>query len=116
VRRAGVDVRLIVEGQPRPLPPAEDLSAFRVVQEALTNILKHADATTAEVGIRYEPGSIAIEVVDNGRAEAGQVSRNGGHGLIGMRERIALYGGELQFGPRPAGGFRVRALLPVEPL
>jgi signal transduction histidine kinase len=111
VRGAGVDVRLDVEGVPRTLPSAVDLSAFRLVQEALTNTLKHARASTAVVEVRYTPDALHIEVVDDG------VARNGtgkGHGLIGMQERIALYGGQLEYGSRPTGGFRVHALLPVQ--
>jgi signal transduction histidine kinase len=111
VRRAGMDVRLDVEGAPRPLQPAVDLSAFRVIQEALTNTLKHGRASTASVGVRYEADVLAIEVVDDGTSAG---SDGDGHGLLGMRERLALYGGQLEYGHQPTGGFRVRALLPVD--
>lgn len=111
VRGAGIDVRLEIDGAPRSLPPALDLSAFRLVQEALTNTLKHARASAAVVGVRYSPNAVDIEVVDDGVAGNGLGK---GHGLIGMRERIALYGGQLEYGRQPAGGFRVHALLPVE--
>jgi signal transduction histidine kinase len=111
VRGAGVAVDFTVDGTPRSLPPAADLSAFRVVQEALTNTLKHARASRASVGVRYLPDAVDIEVVDNGVATNGD---GGGHGLIGMRERIALYGGQLDYGRRAGGGFRVHALLPVD--
>jgi signal transduction histidine kinase len=118
VRRSGIDVRLTVDGTPRPLPAGVDLSAFRVVQEALTNTLKHARATAASVGVRYGADAVDIEVVDDGVLEEDahlQVTEAAsGHGLIGMRERVALFGGELDFGRAPAGGFRVHALLPVD--
>lgn len=116
VRRSGLAVRVTVDGTPRTLPAAVDLSAFRVVQEALTNTLKHARASAASVGVRYGTDTVDIEVIDDGTARAtgdGDLS-GGGHGLAGMRERVALYGGELHFGPVPTGGFRVHALLPVD--
>jgi signal transduction histidine kinase len=114
VRRSGLDVRLTVDGTPRTLPAAVDLSAFRVVQEALTNTLKHARASAASVGVRYGTDAVDIEVVDDGVPGAGDDGPGGGHGLAGMRERVALYGGELDFGHAPTGGFRVHALLPVD--
>jgi signal transduction histidine kinase len=112
-------VRLTVDGTPRTLPPAVDLSAFRVVQEALTNTLKHARASAASVGVRYGTDAVDIEVIDDGvfgtwgNSDGGE-TLGGGHGLAGMRERVALYGGELDFGHAPAGGFRVYAVLPVD--
>jgi signal transduction histidine kinase len=111
VRRAGVGVELRVEGTPRELPPALDVSAYRIVQEALTNTLRHARATRATVRVRYEPAEVAVEVADDG---IGASSTEGGRGLIGMRERVALFGGELRAGPRSGGGFEVRARMPVE--
>jgi signal transduction histidine kinase len=116
VRLSGLDVRFTVDGTPRPLPPAVDLSAFRVVQEALTNTLKHARATVASVGVRYGTDTIDIEVTDDGVPDTGAHDdrTSGGHGLVGMRERVALYGGELDYGRAPAGGFRVHALLPAD--
>ena len=108
---AGLSVRLQVAGIPRPLPPGIELTGYRIVQEALTNTLKHAGPTSATVSLRYDEHSLEIEVVDDGR---GGTVDGRGHGLIGMRERTALYGGELDAGPRPQGGFRVRARLPVE--
>jgi signal transduction histidine kinase len=96
-----------------------DLAAYRLVQEAFTNTLRHAEAVQAKVILRYVPGAIEIEVVDEGRPEpaAGQRPQPAdvasGHGMIGMRERAALYGGSVEFGPRPDGGFRVLARLPV---
>ncbi len=109
-------MRLTVDGTPRTLPAAVDLSAFRVVQEALTNTLKHARASAASVGVRYGTDAVDIEVIDDGVPGAGGNGGPGagGHGLAGMRERVALYGGELDFGHAPAGGFRVHALLPVD--
>jgi signal transduction histidine kinase len=120
-REAGLPVTLEVEGEPRPLPAGVDLSAYRIVQEALTNIRKHAEPASARVRVRYDPRSLEIEVVDDGRGAAwrdgapdGGADGNGGHGLIGMRERVALFGGQLEVGPQPAGGFRVAARLPLE--
>jgi signal transduction histidine kinase len=112
VRAAGLPVEVTVQGEPRPLPPGVDLAAFRVVQEALTNTLKHAGAARAEVSIRY--GKIALELAIT---NDGHVRRNGrdGHGLVGMRERVALYGGEFEAGPRRGGGYAVRATLPLDP-
>jgi signal transduction histidine kinase len=108
---AGLPVALRVEGEPVALPLGVDLSAYRIVQEALTNALKHAGAAHAEVAIRYQPDAIDIEVVDDGRGPA--ASNGGGHGLVGMRERATLYGGEFTAGAREGGGFVVRARLPI---
>jgi signal transduction histidine kinase len=111
VREAGLPVTLRVEGETRPLPQAADLSAYRIVQEALTNTLKHAGPARAEVVIRYEPSAVAVEVRDTG---AGTASGHGtGHGLVGMRERVAMFGGELEAAFQNGGGFAVRARLPV---
>ena len=113
VRTAGLPVEIVVEGEPRALPPGIDLAAYRVVQEALTNALKHSEAAQAEVSIHYRAKALELSVTNNGRAK-----RNGngrvGHGLIGMRERVALYGGEFYAGPRSEGGFTVRARLPLD--
>jgi signal transduction histidine kinase len=113
IERAGLPVTLRVEGERTLLPAGVDLCAYRIVQEALTNALKHAGPARADVLLRYAPTGLDIEVRDDGR---GRMSANGngsGHGLIGMRERVALYGGELHTGPRPEGGFEVRAHLPL---
>jgi signal transduction histidine kinase len=119
VRAAGLPVHLVVNGRGAALPPAVDVSAYRIVQEALTNVLKHAGSAHAEVSIGYVDDSVTIEVTDDGLgleaadmvwAEAAQ----GGRGLAGMRERVALFGGDLRAGPRPDGGFAVRARLPVD--
>jgi signal transduction histidine kinase len=113
---AGVAAEVDVEGEIRPLLPAADLSAYRIVQEALTNVVRHAGPTHARVRIGYRPAELSIEVTDDG--PRGQAPRpiaraGGGHGLIGMRERAALFGGKVEAGPY-AGGFRVRATLPVD--
>jgi signal transduction histidine kinase len=114
VAKAGVRVEVLIEGSRPDLPLGLDLSAYRIVQEALTNVVRHAGPATARVGIRYGAGEVALEVVDDGRAtDAGDHGR-GGHGIVGMRERAALYGGDLEAGPLPGGGFRVAARLPVD--
>jgi signal transduction histidine kinase len=109
VRGAGLDLQLHVEGDAAPLPPGVELSAYRIVQEALTNVLKHAEATRVDVLLRYGARSLELEVTDDG---TGTAPNGSGHGLIGMRERAALYGGTLTAGPRPSGGFFVAAQLP----
>jgi signal transduction histidine kinase len=109
---AGIAVTLHVEGERRTLAPGVDLAAYRIVQEALTNTRKHAAAGRADVTLRYGPASLEVEVVDDGIAE--DMTTNGsGHGLVGMRERAALYGGVLEAGTRPGGGFAIRAVLPA---
>jgi signal transduction histidine kinase len=119
VRAAGVPVELDVSGTRSTLNSAIELSAYRVVQEALTNVIKHAGPTTrVDVVVRHAPGSLTVEVNDDGRGAASSsraaVDRNGskGHGLIGMRERVEIWGGELVVGPSPGGGFKVHAVLP----
>jgi signal transduction histidine kinase len=111
VRAAGLTVETVVEGQPRVLAPGIDLAAYRVVQEALTNALKHARAARADVSMRYGRDALELSIVNDG-----PVARNGrgGHGLVGMRERVTLYGGEFEAGPRSEGGYVVRARLPLE--
>jgi signal transduction histidine kinase len=116
VAEAGLAVRLRVEGAPAPLPAGVDLSAYRIVQEALTNVVKHAGPAHAQVTIRYGDHEVAVEVIDDGRgvgAVVGDGGKGTGHGLIGMRERVAAFGGDLEVGPRPGGGFRVAARLPL---
>jgi signal transduction histidine kinase len=102
---------LRIEGAVRPLPPALDLSAFRIVQEALTNALKHAGPARAEVTVRYEDGLVSLEIADSGCGPHGD--RGTGHGLVGMRERVAMFGGKLEAARGDGGGFTVRARLPV---
>lgn len=111
VRGAGVHVEVVTRGRPRPLPPSADLIAYRVVQEALTNVVKHAGGAHARVLFDWTHDALVIEVADDGRG--GDAGATGGHGLIGMRERVALYGGSLETGARPGGGFSVRARLPL---
>jgi signal transduction histidine kinase len=111
VGRAGLPVRLRVDGERFELPRGIDISAFRIVQEGLTNALKHAHATHAEVALTYAPDELRIEVIDDGR---GAVTRNGpGHGLIGIRERVKLYGGEMSSASANGGGFTLSARLPL---
>ena len=112
VRAAGVEVDVQVEGAPAPLAAGLDLAAYRIVQEALTNTLKHAGATRAAVTVRHRDSQVELEVVDDGVGAAGDEGT--GHGIIGMRERATLYGGELRAEPRPGGGFRVFATLPFD--
>jgi signal transduction histidine kinase len=112
-RDAGLPVELRVEGDPQPLPAGVDLTAYRLVQEGLTNALKHAKAERAEVLVRYGAGDIEVTVSDDGQGSGS--GDGGGHGLVGMRERVAVYGGVLEAGARPEGGYRLRARLPVAP-
>jgi signal transduction histidine kinase len=112
--QGALTVTLSVEGEPRPLPPTLEVSAYRVVQEALTNARKHSGGTTATVRVAYQPTMLEIEVLDDGNRGAEPPLPNaGGHGLIGMRERVALHGGHLRAGPRPHGGFAVHATFPL---
>ena len=112
-REAGLSVELRVEGDPQPLPAGVDLTAYRLVQEGLTNALKHARAERAQVVVCYGDGDLEVTVSDDGRG-AGS-GDGGGHGLLGMRERVAVFGGELEAGPRAEGGYRLRAKLTVVP-
>ena len=112
VGRTGLPVRLHVDGDPFPLPRAIDLSAYRIVQEGLTNTLKHARASQADVTVRYRPDELEVEVADDG---AGAATSDGlGHGLVGMRERVKIYGGVMNAGTAPEGGFILRARLPLD--
>jgi signal transduction histidine kinase len=114
VREAGLPVELTVEGNQRPLPVGIELSAYRIVQEALTNALKHAGDATARVQVRYGDDTLELEIVDDGPGSVAPITTaGGGHGLAGMRERVALYGGRIDTGHKAGGGFRVRVLLPV---
>ncbi|HEV2218207.1 MAG TPA: sensor histidine kinase [Candidatus Dormibacteraeota bacterium] len=112
-RDAGLDVAVKVSGDVRPLPAALDLSAYRIVQEAITNVLKHANASRVEVVIDYQPEAMVLTVTDNGAGPMQTAEGSSGHGLIGMRERVELFGGELGAGSSSLGGFTVRARLPV---
>lgn len=133
MREAGLPVELVVEGGERPLPTAVDLSAYRIVQEALTNTLRHAGRAHASVEVRYRGDRLEMEIRDDGRgapspalvgapgalpspADRGDGSQPRlGHGIPGMRERVSLLGGDLDLGPNPGGGFRVRVTLPLDP-
>jgi signal transduction histidine kinase len=105
-------VELSVAGEPRELPVGLELSAYRIVQEALTNALKHAGDARASVHVRYAQDSLELEISDDGPG-APQPDTSGGHGLVGMRERVALYGGRFEAARGAAGGFAVRVALPI---
>ncbi|MFJ6212358.1 sensor histidine kinase [Streptomyces sp. NPDC092296] len=120
VRSAGLPVEFTLEGGPRELPRGVELTAYRIVQEALTNVRKHGGPTArADVHIRFADGTVDVLVEDDGRGSAAELYEQGGadgqgHGLIGMRERVGMVGGRLDAGPRPGGGFRIRAVLPLK--
>jgi signal transduction histidine kinase len=114
MRQAGLPVELQVTGDPATLPPGADLAGYRILQEALTNALKHAPGAHVRASVRATDGELVVEVVDDGSASLAHANGHLGHGLLGMRERTALYGGELDAGPRPGGGFGVRARIPLE--
>lgn len=122
VRASGVPVELRTSGTDRPLSPALELSVYRVVQEALTNVVKHAPGARATADVEVSTGSVRVEVVDDGRSAAsrssGEEIREGfpsaGHGLVGMRERVGAFGGSLVAGPLAEGGFRVLGCIPIE--
>jgi signal transduction histidine kinase len=118
VRDTGLPVEIVTEGCPCPLPVGMDLAAYRIIQEALTNVVKHAGKANAKVRVRYDADSLDIEVTDDGRGAAAPLitrEMEGGHGLIGMQERVALYEGTLETGPLFPGGYRVHAHFPLEP-
>jgi signal transduction histidine kinase len=110
--QSGLEVRLVITGTPIPLSPGVELSAFRIVQEALTNTVRHSDAHSAEVEVTYDTDCLRLLVMDSGRPRDG--TKGPGHGLLGMRERVALFGGALRAEPSPEGGWRVEAALPLE--
>jgi signal transduction histidine kinase len=112
MKESGLPVEVVVAGERREVPAVVDLAAYRIVQESLTNVLRHAGPTTATVSVTYEQRQVVVEVVDRGRARPG-AAVNSGNGLPGMRERVAAVGGTLEAGPRAAGGFRVLARLPL---
>jgi signal transduction histidine kinase len=115
VGAAGLPVQVRIEGSPRPLPPGLDLTAYRIVQEALTNALKYAKGAPTEVLLEFGEGELTLEVLNTGEAVLIPTSAGSGRGLLGMRERVSVYGGELEAGGRPEGGFAVRARLPLQP-
>jgi signal transduction histidine kinase len=111
--QAGLDAQLNIEGSSRDLPAAVDLSVYRIVQEALTNVVRHAHATQVAVTLVYAPDTLEVTVLDDGGGPNGDPG-DPGHGLVGMRERVALFDGELETGQRSYGtGYRVRALIPT---
>ena len=112
LRDAGLPVELSIDGERRELPVGIELSAYRIVQEALTNTLKHAGDARATVHVRYGPDSLELEIADDGPGGNKRAS-GGGHGLVGMRERVALYGGRFDASRRPSGGFAIRVVLPI---
>jgi signal transduction histidine kinase len=112
VRESGLPVDLVVEGTAVELPPGVDLAAYRVVQEALTNALKYAGPARACVTVRWKRGELELEVTNDGTSEPGG-DGGGGHGLVGLRERVSLVGGSIESGPREDGGFVVKAHLPL---
>ncbi|PZF84598.1 sensor histidine kinase [Jiangella anatolica] len=115
MRDAGLPVDVTIDGEPGPVPVGVDLAAFRVIQEALTNTIKHAGPSTAAVHVRYLPSEVHVEICDDGHGVAAALEgRRPGHGLLGMRERVALYGGTLAAGPRRGGGYEVRAKIPYD--
>ncbi|MFJ9772423.1 sensor histidine kinase [Kitasatospora sp. NPDC101157] len=114
VRRAGLPVELTVRGERRAVPPGVELAAYRVVQEALTNTVKHAGGADAEVTVDYAPDHLRVEVTDTGGRPTGAAATGNGRGLLGLRERLAVYGGTLHDGARPHGGYRVTASIPLE--
>ena len=111
-RQSGLEVPLTIEGQQVPLPPGVDIAAFRLIQESFSNVRKHSGARSVALTLRYEPSCLTIDVADDG-VGAERLTVDPGHGLIGMRERVSLYGGKLECGPRAGGGWRVWARLPV---
>jgi signal transduction histidine kinase len=111
-RDAGLEATLKVTGEKRPLPAAVDLSGYRIIQEAVTNVLKHANASRVEVIVDHQPDALVVTISDNGTG--GKSSESTGHGLIGMRERVDLFGGEMTTGSSSLGGFVVRAKLPIK--
>jgi signal transduction histidine kinase len=117
IQDAGLRVWINVDGQQRPVPTGIDLSAYRIIQEALTNVIKHAAAASANVTISYRADSVTVEITDQGAgpqpAQVPAPRTGSGHGIIGMRERVAVFGGEFAAGPGPDGGFRVRACFPI---
>ncbi len=111
---AGLEVTVEVDGMPRPLPAEVDLAAFRIVQEAVTNVARHAGQSTATVRVAYGEHDVTLQIDDNGRGGTPSSISGSGSGIAGMRERTAALGGRLEVGPRPGGGFRVRAELPMD--
>jgi signal transduction histidine kinase len=113
-RHAGLPVTLGVTGAPRPLPPGAELAAYRVVQEALTNAIKHAGGAPTDVRLDWGEAALELRIADRGAGGLAPELDGGGHGLVGMRERVRPYGGEVSAGLRPGGGYEVVARIPIE--
>jgi signal transduction histidine kinase len=113
-RSAGVPVEVTVEGERRELPAGLDLAAYRVVQEALTNVVKHSAGAPTEVSVHYRADAVEVRIADRGGGSLTTRLGGSGHGLVGMRERVRMYGGELRAGRRRGGGFEVQVRLPLE--
>jgi signal transduction histidine kinase len=113
IRNTGLNVEVQIEGGERPLPEAVGLSAYRILQETLTNVLRHARATTAKVAITYTPTTLELRISDDGVGVTGEQRGDEGHGLAGMRERALLFGGEFTAGPANGKGYAVRVVLPL---
>jgi signal transduction histidine kinase len=111
---AGLRITTNIDGVRRPVPPGVDRAAYRIIQEALTNVARHADTSAARVDIAYQPDALVVQIDDDGRGSSVAPTSNGGRGIAGMRERVAALHGHLEAGPRPGGGFRVRARLPLD--
>ena len=114
VRAAGLPVQLQVDGEPGDLPQALDVSAYRVLQEALSNVLRHAGPVPTTVCVRRDAAALTVQVDDDGPGHAAPADGIGGHGLLGIRERVAMFGGTVEAGPRPDGGFRLAARFPLQ--
>jgi signal transduction histidine kinase len=115
VRAAGLPAELQIVGTPRSLPTSLEVTAYRIVQEALTNALRYARQAATLVHVAYEPDQLRVEVLDDGPTTAAEAGEGSGRGLVGMEQRASLVGGRLEAGPRLGGGYAVRAWLPVEP-
>jgi signal transduction histidine kinase len=114
MRDAGLSIAVEVDGDIRRLPPGVDLAAYRIVQEALTNVLKHAPSAHVHVAVHARDDAVELEVLDDGVGAIAASNGHVGHGLLGMRERAAIYGGTITLGPQPGAGFRVHARIPLE--
>jgi signal transduction histidine kinase len=114
-REAGLDVKVEATSPPRELPSAVDQAAYRILQESITNVIRHAGPAQVTMSLTYGPSDLEILVADDGRGLHDPDAGGGGRGILGMRERAALLGGQLTAGPRPGGGFQVQACLPLQP-
>jgi signal transduction histidine kinase len=113
VRDTGMPVELAVSGSPVPLPPGVDLAAYRVVQEALTNTVKHASGASVDILVDYKPSRLSLDIADSGGVPGQSAASGNGRGLIGLRERVSVHGGTVSAGPRAHGGYRVQVEIPL---